>query len=349
MLMLEDLINTVDLNALEERSSFAERRAIAEVFAGRINDILEDREICSFEDNFHDEIEDSPSDLENNGYMALGEMLNKSQVIETLDHFHQSLCYNAHVVAKSDNVGRTFETGADKFPFGSYQQEDVIAAPYLLELANDPRVLARVARYLGCTPSLYSMNAWWSFPGQTSPDLLGQGIHRDEDDFKNCVLFLYLTDAKADTGAHEYLRGTHRQDLVREMLANTSFPIVEIEKNGTQEKVIVEFEALFTGAGYDGDPVYKSLFGEQFDVIEGKPGSAFLSDTTGLHHGRPPKRDARLLVWIRYGLYRNRAYRNDKLVPVNYDWTTGRVVDDRRHHYINRLLLDGDRGSNNYR
>jgi hypothetical protein len=172
-----------------------------------------------------------------------------------------------------------------------------------------------------------------------SPDLLGQGIHRDEDDFKNCVLFIYLTDAKADTGAHEYIRGSHRQDLVREMLEGTSFPIVEIEKDGQRQKVQVAFDSLFSGAGYDGDPVYRALFSDQFDIIEGKAGSAFLSDTAGLHHGLPPERQARLLVWIRYGLYRNRAYRNDKLAALEYDWSSRRVTDDARHRYINRLLL----------
>jgi|AP95_1055475.scaffolds.fasta_scaffold28182_1 hypothetical protein len=142
------------------------------------------------------------------------------------------------------------------------------------------------------------------------------------------------------TGAHEYIRGTHRQDLVQEILARTSFPLVEIEKDGKTQKVRVEFEALFSGAGYDGDAVYKSLFGDQMDIIEGKPGSAFFSDPSGLHHGRLPEKNARLLVWIRYGLYRNRAYQNDELAPVNYDWAAGRIPDSPRHRHINRLLLD---------
>ncbi len=340
--MLEKLIDVDSLNALHERSGFAERQAVAEEFASRINLILEEQGVCRFEDNFSDGTLSDLHKMENNGYLALGEMLRDSQVQEAVDHFKRSPCFNAHLVAKSDGVGRTLETGGDEFPFGSFRQEDVVAAPHLLELANDPKVLAIAAQYLGCTPSLYSMNAWWSFPGYGSAGRLGQEFHRDEDDFKNCVLFLYLTEANADTGAHEYIRGTHRQDLVREMLAKTSFPLVEIEKDGKLQKVVVSFDALFSGAGYDGELVYQTLFGEQIETIEGKPGCAFLSDTVGLHRGRPPELDARLLVWIRYGLYRNRAYQNDKLAPVKYNWANGRITDDRRHRYINRLVLGGE-------
>jgi hypothetical protein len=153
-------------------------------------------------------------------------------------------------------------------------------------------------------------------------------------------MFIYLTEARAETGAHEYIRGSHRQDLVKKLLADTTFPNVEIVKEGKRQTVFLEFDALFSGAGYDGDPVYQSLFEQQIDLIEGKSGDAFLSDPAGLHRGRPITRDARLIVWIRYGLHRNRAYRNDELAPVGYDWASGRIPDDPRHRYINRLLLD---------
>ncbi|MDP7600352.1 MAG: hypothetical protein QF605_03115 [Rhodospirillales bacterium] len=131
--------------------------------------------------------------------------------------------------------------------------------------------------------------------------------------------------------------------MLEELINSDELNALEERSNFTERHAIaVEFDALFSGARYDGEPVYQTLFGDQFDIIEGKADSAFLGDVPGLHHGLPPKRKAHLLVWIRYGMYRNQAYQNNKLAPVDYDWSSGHVAGDPRHRYINRLVLGTD-------
>ena len=186
----------------------------------RITLYLENSNIFNDYDNFQPrrDIKKNVETLNHNGFIELGSRLNKRQALETYSYFSQLPCYNAHLVTKSDLVPRKLDAGATNFPFGSFKMKDVIGAPYILELANAPEMLAIASEHLGCLPTLYSLNAWWSFPGHEVEEKMTQGFHRDEDDFKNCVLFLYLTDTDERSGAHEYIRGTHSQDLTREII-----------------------------------------------------------------------------------------------------------------------------------
>ena len=338
-LIVEDLINPDGLIELQRRSTYAERRVLADEIAGRVNAHLAAKGICRLEETHRREEDAHLEALNLKGYATVGRVLEPGQIEDVLAYFKETPCFNAHLIARSDQVGRWPGAGAEDYPFGSFRLEDVIEAPHLLELANSPAMLSLAAGYLGCTPSLYSLNAWWSFPGHPVETRMTQGFHRDEDDFKNCVLLLYLTDTNANTGAHEYIRATHRQDLTKNLLEGTSFPVINLGSEEEPNWVRVEFEELFAGTGYDGDAVYAELFGPQIDMICGQSGEAFFSDPAGLHRARPPLNSARLIVWIRYGYYANKSYKADQLYPVEFDWGSGAVPDTARHRYINRLVL----------
>ena len=336
-----DSFNLEQLVDLQGKCSYAQKKAISHELSKRITRYLENSNIFNDYNNFQPrrDIKKSVETLNHNGFIELGSRLNKRQILETNSYFSQLPCYNAHLVTKSDLVPRKLDAGATNFPFGSFRMNDVIDAPYILELANAPEMLALASEYLGCLPTLYSLNAWWSFPGHEVEEKMTQGFHRDEDDFKNCVLFLYLTDTEEGSGAHEYIRGTHSQDLTRELLEGTSFPLINIGTDESPQWVKVEFEDLFEGACYGGDRIYERIFGEQISQINGKPGDAFISDPSGLHRAKPPKEFSRLIVWIRYGYYENKAYQADGIIPVDFDWSSGRIPDSNLHRYINRLVL----------
>jgi len=338
--MIEKHLDTDVMIEIQRFSSFEERRRMGDRFADAINRYLDDQGVSTLDDCLGDLRTEDLSTLNEQGYVKLENTLDVDRVGTLLDYFSNKPCFNAHVVARSDQVGRTLDSGASDHPFGSFLPEDVIAAPYLLELANSPSMLSLAAGYLGCTPSLYSMNAWWSFPGHPPELSMTQGFHRDEDDYKNCVLFLYLTDVDKGTGAHEYIRHTHRPELVKEILEGTTFPLINLGTDTEPNLVKVEFDALFTGTGYNGDAVYRKIFADQIDLIEGRPGDAFVSDPAGLHRARAPEVAARLIVWIRYGYYGNKSYQADNLRPFAHDWNSGRIPDTPRHRFINRLLLE---------
>ena len=171
-----------------------------------------------------------------------------------------------------------------------------MSAPYLLDLANDPKIIEIVAGYLGCTPSLYSMNAWWSFGDNASAENVTQRYHRDTDDFRFCSLFIYLTDVEEDNGDHQYFQQTHRPELIEELLSKTNFPEVEVNSGLGSKTLQMDFDDIFNNFGYGRDDIYNALFEEQLCKVSGPAGSAFITDPFGLHRGSPSFKGRRLAL-----------------------------------------------------
>ena len=275
--------------------------------------------------------------LKNRGIVELGPVLDRSQVDSLLAYFRSRPCFAAHVAGKSDGVGRTIEDCAARSHYGSYRIGDVLNAPFLAEIANREDILALAESYLGCPPTLYSVNAFWSFPEQTRPWPGIQTFHRDFDDFRFCTMFIFLTDFRSEDGAHYYIPGTHRPEVVEKIFAEktTSW---RREYAASPEKIPkVDLNALFA-ENLDLNAACAALFDGQIQMVTAPAGSAVIEDTYGLHKGDIPK-SYRLLVWIRYGLYKNITNQRDNIVPLPAGALAGRIPDTLRHKYINRLLV----------
>src|SRR5918994_1677882 len=50
-----------------------------------------------------------------------------------------------------------------------YSMDQLLRTPGLIDLLNRPDIIDFIELYLGCVPTLYSVNAWWSFPAE-KPD-----------------------------------------------------------------------------------------------------------------------------------------------------------------------------------
>ena len=270
--------------------------------------------------------------LEAAGYVPLGPLLSPEQADETRAYFERTPCYAAHVAAKSDGIPRDPNGAAAAHPFGSYMLEEIVSAPHILELANRPDVLALAEAYLGCVPTLYSMNAWWSFPQTKEAERVTQMFHRDLDDFRFLALFVYLTDVDEGNGPHQYIRGSHRPEIVHRYL---------IDNGRDEDEADGLIADLFKGTGYAGRDLYPLHLDRRIDTIAGPAGSAFLADAYGLHRGVPPTGARRLVCWIRYGLFENAASAEDKITPVPRAAVAGRVPDDAKSNYVNRLIVGG--------
>jgi hypothetical protein len=331
-------IDSDDLVAFQLNLDYRQRKALASELARHVNAYTVHAGIAAPSSAQGESLARA---LEEIGYVRLGPLLDRTAVNDVLRHFAAQPCFDAHVYAKSDGEPRTVEELAAAADFGCYRPEDVVTSPHLLELANDPRILRAVESYLGCVPSLYSMNAWWSFPRAGHPVSLTREFHRDGDDLKNCVLFMYLTDVGAD-GCHEYIRYSHQPAEMARRLGGKDRFVVDIPDGAGMRRVSVRFEDLFTGEGYGGDAVYRALFADLVDAIEGQAGEAFLTDPDGLHRARQPESRRRLIVWLRYGLHRNRAYIQDKLWPVPRARVAGRLPDTPESRFINRLVVEPD-------
>lgn len=266
----------------------------------------------------HDPSDPRLAALQTQGIASLGRVLDPAQLADVQRHFAGRPKFAGHVFARS---GGAPHTAADAL--ACYRLADVLQAPHILELANRADILTLMEAYLGCTPTLYSVNAFWSFPNDADPVLGLQTFHRDFDDFRFCTLFLWLTDTSPQDGAHYFIRGTHRADLIEATLGP-----------GSAEQVAGLF-ALSSNI----EEARLAAFRDRIETVSGPAGSAVLENTYGLHKGEIPKAP-RLLLWIRYGLFRNVANFADKIEPVARELVAGRIPDTARHRYINRLIVE---------
>ena len=146
-----------------------------------------------------------------------------------------------------------------------FDNADIVRAPHLMAIANDPRVLALVEAWMGVKPTLAALRVWWSTPTATGEPEHAELFHRDVDDLQFIKLFVYLTDVGEDTGPHIFVEGSQRIDKLTRIARYTDEQVAE-------------------------------AFGE--DAIRrftGPAGTAFLENTYGMHRGLPPRAGPRLI------------------------------------------------------
>ena len=145
--------------------------------------------------------------LNRDGIAVLREHLSNRQMLEIRQYLKGSACYGAHVKAQSDGVAHWFHDAREKFEVWCHDMQTIVTCPHVWEFALAQVPLAR--DYLGTTPRLYSINAFWTRPGVNPPIGYLQGWHRDYDDKKFVAIFIYGSDVMIDQdGPHCFRMGT---------------------------------------------------------------------------------------------------------------------------------------------
>lgn len=161
---------------------------------------------------------------------------------------------------------------------GYHSIEQILRAPRVMDLFNDPRVLETAELYLGCKPLLDNIGCWWSYGGETFGAREAakgtQRHHRDLDSLRGFKIFFYLTDVGEESGPHVFVKGSHRS---RQLSTGRALTDAEVE----------------------------AAFGVHDTVaMTGPAGSWFLGDTYGVHKGALPRRGRRLLLSAQYNVNR---------------------------------------------
>lgn len=185
---------------------------------------------------------------------------------------------------------RDFQSRDQFFMQGTMQKHlvpDVVHAPHALKLATDKRLLFTAGEFLGCAPTIVNMEAWWSPASGIEHE--PEQFHRDKDDFRACKFFMYLTDVGAEDGPHMYAQRTHDANFVSQLL---------VEKGHAPDAIDSIF---YMGAG--GRLSVKEnidLFTAQTVEVHGPAGTSFMTNSYGLHRGRPPQRGRRGMFAVTY-------------------------------------------------
>lgn len=235
---------------------------------------------------FKNESENIKSELDENGFYIFNSNLDETVINKIKSKSNSLKCHDPYVKGVNFSVSEIPENTH----VANFYSHDLMEIKEIAEIANDPAVLKIAADFLGCTPTLSSVNMWYSTPGKKSAQE-AQNFHRDVDDYKFVKLFIYLTDVCLQSGPHVYVKGSSRSEKARKIRRYTDKEIVE-------------------------------TFGEENILYLAKPkGSMFMVDTYGFHKGLLPEGKERLLLQFEYSLNPIFAYNYQKVkAPIdNYN------------------------------
>lgn len=257
-----------------------------------------------------------------------------SNVEELHRYFEDQPVHRGANALSFDGRPKSLAAARSDFPMAAYSAETVIRAPGLIDAMNDPRLLHLIEQYLGCVPTLYSVNAWWSFVAPRPEMTNVQFFHRDTDDWRFVTLFMYLTDVGHDGGPHEVIPGSHTLDGMKNLLKGIPFwrPKMDAARSFVDDM------------GEDFSRACEHHFKGEAVQLTGPAGSMHLVNTLALHRGVVPTRTNRLVVWARYGLGVNTNSADLERGPLNIRFIPTQLQGTARDRYINRLLIDFDRG-----
>jgi hypothetical protein len=273
---------------------------------------------------------DSPEarSVRETGCADLGRLFSPAEVEAIHAHLRSKpvlLAHDAHTA--KDRVASLSDVPADQ-NYACYDYLDLWSAPHVMSVATQDRLLDLAQGYFGGAPTLYSINAFWSFPNR-QPHPYSQVFHRDWEDYRSLVAFTLLTPVDdPEEGAHYYVETSHE---------------------------VARFEAALRAGAVDGDvdalsargtgiaPLAMKLFEHTARRFDGPAGRSFCGDGYGLHRAVVPKSRPRLLLWMRFGnFYNEAAY---KIPPITGDLDTVQQVlrsisATPRHRYVFRYLIE---------
>lgn len=180
---------------------------------------------------------------------------------------------------------------------GDYSIVDLVHCPHVLALVNDVEMIALASSFLGCTPTISGLSARWSFPAESSDEVV-QKFHRDSEDWKVFRVMVYLTDVTESSGPHVFVAGTH------------------LDRRGVRLKVLSNAE---TSESYQPERIVKQT---------GKKGFGFAVDTAGLHKGEVPRDSPRLMLSFQYSILPCFLYEYEPVLVDNfpYDLYMNRLI-----------------------
>ena len=209
-------------------------------------------------------------DLTSSGLHELGQLLSTDQASDLVSYFKQKPVRDPYRSSVPKFLPLSGGRPAEAH-IAHHDAQDILDAPGLLDLANDPRILDVVGQFLGCKPTIGYMATWWSYATGMGAQQ-AENFHRDVDDWRFVKLFVYLTDVTMESGPHKYVLHSSPQNK-----------LTEIRRLRDEEVA--------------------STFGEDnIRTMTAKAGEGFLEDTYGIHKGQPVQNGHRLLFQVVYTL-----------------------------------------------
>lgn len=277
--------------------------------------------------------------LRGDGFVRLPTTLPRGVVSDIRKHLEAEPVCKGPNVYSFDGRAKRLEDARSEYPMAAYRSDQVMRAPHIVDLFNDPRLIDFLETYLGCVPTLYYLSAWWSFPANRPELIYSQYFHRDIDDWRFLTLFLYLSDVDEATGPHQVLPGSHT-------LAGMTTLVNKAKAAGRDLRGFDPAASFVSSMGEEFSQDCERLFNDAVFNAVGPAGTMYLVNTVALHRGLLPLRSPRLVVSARFGLGPTCNSSDLEHGPIAKRLIPTFLSDSARNRFINRLLFDFDRGPN---
>ena len=174
----------------------------------------------------------------------------------------------------------------------SYETEELASNIDFLSLAMDSEIISLARNYFGTPPKIAFLKAWKVNSG--ADDLSEMSFHMDHHGHRFLKAFWYLNDVEEGAGHHEYIKNTHYQPSLDNMLKNAP---VDLKLDLLQKRKMKGKFLMNTN-------LVRSFFGKSVLKIAGKAGICFVEDTRGLHRGtKMPEGKFRIIFQVLYVPY----------------------------------------------
>ena len=269
------------------------------------------------------------SDVRDVGCADLGRILSDDQVAAIHEHLRAKPVLLGHIPHSARGHAASLDLVPSESNYACYSYLDLWSSPGLIQFASQAKILDLAQAYLGCTPTLYSINAFWSLPNRASHKAT-QVFHRDWEDYRSLALFTQLTPVeKPEDGAHYYVETSHDLRRFEHTLQRRGIGADDIASLSVHDERIVA-------------PLATKMFEDRARQFDGPAGQSFCTDGYGLHRALVPRTRPRLLLWFRFGNFFNSTMFNMHPGGANPD-VAARILadipDTPRHRYVFRYLI----------
>jgi hypothetical protein len=212
--------------------------------------------------------------LDTDGYMVFDATLAGDAVATITREITELPAYAALVLGAPVASSETLDRRAPRASRYDLDAVDLVDVASVQALIVDPTLSAVADAYLRRDAILTSVSAWRSFPfGDAPSSAAAQLFHSDRDHLRFLKFFVYLTDVTTTTGPHVFVRGSHRHRPV----------------------------ALRRDVRFGDDDVLAGYGTREVVELCGTAGTIMAVDTSGLHKGKLPVDDERLILQFEFG------------------------------------------------
>lgn len=219
--------------------------------------------------------------LQEDGYY-LGLKLTDAATESLLSFAFSTSCYGNRNPKETPFVptqGRPDQGVEGRYRVASYVKDQEFC-PVVLQLRQDPTLLAIAQAYLGHKPVYQRSELLWSFSAKPDSEICyTHFFHADINDYRNIKFFFYLNNVDANNGPHYYMKGTHKKRTLWHQLIGKRC------------------------ANVDDQHLIDTYGADRIVTICGPKGSGFVGDPFCLHRGSDVDDQPRLLLQLEFSIF----------------------------------------------